>query len=71
MTGLIKHDNMEFSCFVNIDDAVQVCGRWENNDIIDQMKASCEAEEKDEEINELLANVTNKHFCSGHFEEIC
>lgn len=67
LTRLVNFDNMGFNDFV--DDEVTMCNQWNNNDIIDQMKASCEAEEKDEEIGRLIPNVT-KLSCSEYFEEI-
>ncbi|XP_071037106.1 uncharacterized protein [Parasteatoda tepidariorum] len=66
LTGLMKLDDMEFHKFVNVDDAVTVCGQWDDNDIIAQTKASCElSEEEDEEIEGLPPNVTNKQALSA------
>lgn len=62
----MKLDNMEFSDFVNIDNAVKVSGQWDDNDIINQIKASDEAV-KDEEICELLPS---KEISTGHFKKI-
>ncbi|XP_071039881.1 uncharacterized protein [Parasteatoda tepidariorum] len=66
LIGLMKLDNMNFHDFVNVDDAVTVCGQWDDNDIIAQTKASCElSEEEDEEIEDLPPNVTNKQALSA------
>ncbi|XP_071037016.1 uncharacterized protein [Parasteatoda tepidariorum] len=65
LTRLMKPDDMEFHDFVNVDDAVTVCGQCNDNDIA-QTKASCElSEEEDEEIEDLPPNVTNKQALSG------
>jgi hypothetical protein len=61
----MKLDNMEFNDFVVVDDAVTVCGQWDENNIIAETKASCEVEEEDEEIGELPPNVTNKQALSA------
>ncbi|XP_071039583.1 uncharacterized protein [Parasteatoda tepidariorum] len=66
LTGLMKLDDMEFHDLVNVDDAVTVCARCDDNDTIAQTIASCELlEEEDEEIEDLPPNVTNKQALSA------
>lgn len=60
LTGLMELDNMEFNDFVDVDEAVTQRDKQADN-IIDQAKASGEAEE-DEEISKSPPNVINKHF---------
>lgn len=52
--------------------AVTVPSQQSDNDIIDQIKTSCETEEKDEEIGEFLPKWDKEihTFCSGYFEKI-
>ena len=53
LTGLMKLDNMEFNDFVVVDDAVTVCSKLDDKDIIAETK-------EDEEIGKLVPkNLTN------------
>lgn len=65
LTGIMKLDNVEFNDFVVVDDAITVCGQWDDNDIIAETKASCEVEEEEEKIGDLSENVTNKQALSA------
>ena len=60
----MKLNNIDLKSFVITDDAVIVCSQWDNNDTIAEMKASCEEQEEDKEIDELSPNVTNKQTLS-------
>lgn len=63
LSGIIKLDKREFNNLVDVDDAVTVCGQ--QDDVFDQIKASYEAEEEDEEIDNLPLNVTNRQALSA------